>query len=64
MIIYLASIEPPNIIFIDHMGDQQQTILLSYYYLSCEGFPFKKETFKIIKERKDENQSTRVNQYS
>lgn len=63
MIIYLASIEPHNIIFMDHW-DQQQTILLLYYDLSCEGFPFKKETFKIIKERKDENQSTRVNQYS
>ena len=64
MIIYLASIEPHNIIFMNRVDSQQQTILLSYYYLSCEGFPFKKETFKIIKERKDENQSTRVNQYS
>jgi hypothetical protein len=64
MIIYLASIEPHNIIFMNRVDSQQQTILLSYYDLSCEGLPFRKETFKIIKERKDENQSTRVNQYS
>jgi hypothetical protein len=53
MKIYLAAIEPHNM-------PQASNILLSYYDIALSGIPFRMGTWKLIKEKEYESESSRI----